>query len=166
MMKSKFRILSVIGMVALLLTALAGCSASNTAANEEQAANRQYMAQVNQSMDDLKNRLQTFNEAVSRGDSVTMKTQADNAFKAIGQLESLTPPDALKDIHGQYVDGCKALESALNSYIDIFTEVNSATEAAPFDYSTYDSRIEQIHQKYDDAIKKLESADKAATDLG
>ncbi|MEG2201378.1 MAG: hypothetical protein RRX94_04200 [Raoultibacter sp.] len=165
LMKSKFRILSVFCLATVLVVALAGCSAPNQAAKEQQSANRQYMAQVNQAMDDLNSRLQTFNEAVSRGDAVTMKTQADNAFKVIDQLEALTPPDAFKDIQGQYVDGCKALKDALNSYITLFSEVSSATEAAPFDYSTYDTRINQIKQKYDEGIKKLEAADKAATDL-
>lgn len=166
LMKSKFRILSVICLSVVLVVSLAGCAASNTAANEEQAANRHYMAQVNQSMEDLDGRLVTFNEAVSRGDSVTMKTQADNAFKSVSQLEALTPPDALKDVHAQYVEGCKKLEDALNSYVGLFSEINSATEAAPFDYATYDAHLQEIQQKYNDGIKKLEEADKAATDLG
>ncbi|MEG0070419.1 MAG: hypothetical protein RR671_00280 [Raoultibacter sp.] len=165
-MKSRFRILSVVCVSVLLVVALAGCAAPNKAVDEEQAANRQYMAQVNQSMDDLNSRLKSFDEAVSRGDSVTMKTQADNAFKSLSQLESLTPPDVLKDVHTQYVEGCKSLKDALNSYVGLFSDINSATEAAPFDYATYDGRLKEIQSQYDEGIKKLEAADKAATDLG
>ena len=38
---------------ALLTAALAGCMPVDTAANDELSANRQYMAAVNQGMDDL-----------------------------------------------------------------------------------------------------------------
>ena len=40
----------------------------------------------------LKSRLESFTDAVSRGDVVGMRTQADNAFKAIDDLNNLTSP--------------------------------------------------------------------------
>ena len=105
------------------------------------------MTQVNQTMDDLKSRLESFTDAVSRGDVVGMRTQADNAFKAIDDLNNLNVPDALKDIQKEYVDGTADLKDALNSYIDLYTEIDSATEEQPFDYSTYDQRIQDIKSK-------------------
>ena len=52
------------------------------------------MTQVNQTMDDLKSRLESFTDAVSRGDVVGMRTQADSAFKAIDDLNNLNVPGA------------------------------------------------------------------------
>ena len=66
--------------------------AAGYAAAQQQSENRQYMTQVNQTMDDLKSRLESFTDAVSRGDVVGMRTQADNAFKAIDDLNNLTSP--------------------------------------------------------------------------
>ena len=39
------------------------------------------------------------------------------------------------------------MKDALNSYIDLYTEIDSATEAQPFDWSTYADRIAQIKQQ-------------------
>ena len=137
----------------------------DTAAAQQQSENRQYMTQVNQTMDDLKSRLESFTDAVSRGDVVGMRTQADNAFKAIDDLNNLNVPDALKDIQKEYVDGTADLKDALNSYIDLYTEIDSATEEQPFDYSTYDQRIQDIKSKYDEGIGKLQSGDNKASEL-
>ena len=99
----------------LMVAALGGCAQQDTAAAQQQSENRQYMTQVNQTMDDLKSRLESFTDAVSRGDVVGMRTQADNAFKAIDDLSNLNVPDALKDIQKEYVDGTADLKDALNS---------------------------------------------------
>ena len=71
--------------------ALGGCTAAQneTQASGQQMANRQYMAQVNQKMESLTERLSGFSDAVSRGDVVTMRTQADNAFKVIEGLSGI-----------------------------------------------------------------------------
>lgn len=149
----------------LMVAALAGCAQQNTAATEQQSENRAYMTQVNQTMEDLKSKLDSFTDAVSRGDVVGMRTQADNAFKSIDDLNGLSVPDALKDIQKEYVDGANALKDALNSYIDLYTEIDTATEEQPFDYSTYDQRISDIKQKYDEGIGKLQSGDNKASEL-
>ena len=93
------------------------------------------------------------------------RRQADNAFKAIDDLSNLNVPDALKDIQKEYVDGTADLKDALNSYIDLYTEIDSATEEQPFDYSTYDQRIQDIKSKYDEGIGKLQSGDNKASEL-
>ena len=115
----------------LMVAALGGCAQQDTAAAQQQSENRQYMTQVNQTMDDLKSRLESFTDAVSRGDVVGMRTQADNAFKAIDDLNNLNVPDALKDIQKEYVDGTADLKDALNSYIDLYTEIDSAPRNSP-----------------------------------
>lgn len=149
---------------ALLVAALAGCSSQNTAANQQQSDNRQYMTQVNQVMDDLSAKLTGFTDAVARKDVVSMRTQADNAFKSIDELNKLTVPDELKDIQQDYVDGATELKDALNSYINLYTEIDSATEAQPFDWTTYDKRLSDIKQKYDDGIAKLQDGDNKASE--
>ena len=78
---------------------------------------------------------------------------------------NLNVPDALKDIQKEYVDGTADLKDALNSYIDLYTEIDSATEEQPFDYSTYDQRIQDIKSKYDEGIGKLQSGDNKASEL-
>lgn len=146
----------------LAVAVLGGCMASNTAANTQQAENRQYMSQVNRAMGDLTARLDGFNQAVSNNDVVGMKTQAENAFKVIDDLTALEAPEDLKDIQSAYVDGCNDLKDALTKYIDLFTEIENATEEDPFDYSTYDSRLKDIQDAYDSGLAHLEDGDKKA----
>lgn len=147
---------------ALIVFALAGCTQQSSAQSDQQNENRQYMTQVNQKMEDLNTRLASFTDAVSRGDVVTMRTQADNAYKAIDDLSNLDAPDALADVKTGYVDGCNELKGALDSYIALYTDIENATDAHPFDYSTYDSRLADIQNAYNDGIDKLKAADDAA----
>ncbi len=163
-MLSKFAAVAVAG--ALGASVLGGCVAQQTSAvTEAQSENRAYMTQVNQTMETLKDRLTSFSDAVSRGDVVTMRTQADNAFKALDSLSSQDAPDALKDVKQQYVDGCASLESALSDYVTLYSEIDSATDEQPFDWSTYDQRIAAIQSSYDSGIAQLEAGDKTAADL-
>lgn len=79
---SFIRTLVAVCVSAMLAVALSGCmQQASTQGNEQQSENREYMTQVNQKMDDLDSRLSDFVDAVSRGDVVTMRTQADNAFQ-------------------------------------------------------------------------------------
>ena len=146
------------------VAALAGCASLESAAKKQKSENRQYMTQVNQTMEDLQSRLDGFTDAVSRGDLVGMRTQADNAYKALDELGKLNVPDDLKDIQQEYVDGTNKLKDALNAYIELYTEIDSATEAQPFDYSTYDQRIADIKSQYDEGIGKLQSGDNKASE--
>ena len=159
------KLIGVMCVVALSVTALAGCSGQENEAAKKQTENRQYMTQVNQTMEDLQGKLASFTDAVSRGDVVGMRTQADNAFKALDELGKVTPPEDLKAIQTEYVDGTNKLKDALNAYVTLFTEVDSATEAQPFDWSTYDQRIADIKAMYDEGLGKLQSGDNKATEL-
>ena len=148
----------------LMVAALGGCAQQDTArATAIREPSVHDPGQPNYGR--LKSRLESFTDAVSRGDVVGMRTQADNAFKAIDDLNNLNVPDALKDIQKEYVDGTADLKDALNSYIDLYTEIDSATEEQPFDYSTYDQRIQDIKSKYDEGIGKLQSGDNKASEL-
>ena len=163
---TKFRFLVLACMTVLVAGLLAGCLPQmNMGASDEQKANRTYMTKVNQAMEDLNSRLKSFDDAVSRGDAVTMRTQADNAYAAIDTLSSIETPDAMKELQQNYVDGCNDLKEALNEYIDLYTDIESATEEHPFDYGTYDDRIKTIQDKYNEGIQKLKDADEAAVKL-
>ena len=48
-----------------------------------------------------------------------------SAFEAIDALAAIDTPDAMKDLQTNYVDGCNKLKDALNSYIDLYTEISS-----------------------------------------
>ena len=91
-----------------------------------------------------------------------MRTQADNAFKVLDDLSSLEAPEPLKDVAAGYVDGANSLKDALNSYIQLYTEIDGATASEPFDWSTYDSRLQTIQDAYNAGIDKLKAADEAA----
>lgn len=149
----------------VMASVLGGCASQNTAATEQQSANRAYMTQANQKMDDLKSRLESFTDAVSRSDVVGMRTQAENAFKVIDDLNDISVPDAMKDIQQEYTDGTAALEDALSAYVDLYSEIDSATDAQPFDWSTYDQRMADIQKQYDEGIDKLQAGDNKATEL-
>ena len=121
---------------AMLAVALSGCMQQTAnQGNEQQSENREYMTQVNQKMDDLDSRLSDFVDAVSRGDVVTMRTQADNAFKVLDDLSSLEAPEPLKDVAAGYVDGANSLKDALNSYIQLYTEIDGATTTVSYAYA-------------------------------
>lgn len=161
---SKVVAVAVAGVLGV--SVLGGCvTQQSSTVTEAQSENRAYMTQVNQTMETLKDRLTSFSDAVSRGDVVTMRTQADNAFKALDALSSQDAPDALKDVKQQYVDGCASLEAALSDYVTLYAEIDSATDEQPFDWSMYDQRIAAIQSSYDEGIAKLEAGDKTAADL-
>lgn len=146
----------------LMVASLAGCAQQSNSLTEQQQQSDEYMSQVNLTMDDLQSRLDSFSDAVSRDDVVGMRTQADNAFKVLDELNNIEVPEGLEDIQQNYVDGTTELKDALNAYIDLYTEIDSATDEQPFDWSTYDERIADIKTQYDEGIEKLQAADEAA----
>lgn len=155
------------GMLAGVLAAsiaLGGCAAAGqqNAATAEQQENRAYMSQVNETMMQLDSNLDSFIDAVSRGDIVNMKTQADEAYKSLDKLESIEAPEALADIKKSYVDGTGKLREALDDYIDLYAK--AASSGSSFDWSTYDEKVESIQKLYDEGVKALEEGDKAAAE--
>ena len=148
--------------IALSGTMLAGCANGVNSASSEQQAARTYMSQVNEAMEELGEGLDSFVAAVSRNDLVNMRTQADNAYKALDKLDKLEAPDAYKDVQKHYVDGTGKLREALDGYITLYTDMNGAS----FDQSTYDSRVADIQKLYNEGVEELEAGDKAASSQG
>lgn len=148
---------------AVVVATLAGCMSTAAPANEEQTANRQYMAAVNQSMDDLAAKLSSFEDAVARGDVVTMRTQVEKAFKEIDDLEAIEAPEVLADVKAGYVEGCTLLETALSDYVDLYTQLDGGAIAP--DSAEYADALAAIQAAYDAGIDKLEETDKAALAL-
>lgn len=150
--------------------AFAGCAPAQPVpqpenTSENAPSNNQYMADLNSSVEELGERLQSFNDAVSRSDAVGMRIQADNASAILDQMAALEAPEELTDLRSEYVKGCDSLKNALNAYVTLYTEIATASEAAPFDYSTYSDRLQEIQTQYDEGIQTLEDADKKATEL-
>lgn len=159
--KTMAGILALLVAAALGLGMLAGCS-SNSAVTQQQSDNRNYMSQVNQVMDDLESALANFTDAVSRDDVVGMQTQAENALATLDDLSGIEAPEDLADVKSGYEEGAGKLRDALNAYVALYTEISSSTDAQPFDWSTYDARLAEIQQGYDDGIAKLKETDELA----
>lgn len=142
---------------------LAACTTPQAVTPEEDsvAANRQYMSSLSQMSDDLTTRLQSFADAVSRNDTVSMRTQAQNAFAIIDEIRDVDAPEDLVDLKTGYMEACDDLETALNSYLDLYDQVTNET----IDRATYDTRIKGIQDEYNSAISKLEETDNQATEL-
>ena len=158
--KAKCCIFVVILSCCIALSACAGGASSNL--TEEQIANRNYMSQVNEIMVGLDEGLDSFVDAVSRGDIVNMKTQADAAFKSLDKLSGLEAPEALSDVQASYVDGCNKLKDALNQYIDLYS--GAAKSQDSFDWASYEKKIADIQALYDSGVEALEKGDKAAAE--
>lgn len=159
---------SLLALSCALLVALFafGCTVpQSTEAQSTATSSRQYMADVNQMVEKLSTQLEGFQDAVSREDAVTMRTQADNAFQVLDELSAIEAPDELSELKKSYVKGADQLKGALNDYIDLYTEIASASASHPFDYSSYQDRISAIQDEYDEGVKTLEDADKSATEL-
>ncbi len=163
MKRNKFTGILVSMFVGVMLVfSLVGCAQQGEVATDEETLARQYMSNVNQTMVDLSTKLDDFNEAVEDGDVVKMRTQADSALKELDTLSSLEAPEGLEEVKDGYVNGCNLLEDALNDYIDLYTDISTATDDYPFDYSTYDKRLSEIQKLYDDGVAELEAADQKA----
>lgn len=166
-MKHSSRIITVVLMACTALFALClatGCSMAQQ--SEEQAkaqqANRDFMAQVNVVMGELNDQLAGFSEAVSKEDVVTMKSKAAAAAKTLEKLDKLEAPEAVADLKASYSEGCKELQSALDQYVALYSEIKGATEKHPFDYSKLAERLSKIQKSYQSGYDKLKAADEAA----
>ena len=116
------------------------------------------MSKVNGIMEQLGDDLKSFSDAVSRGDVVNMRTQANNAYRSLDELSKLEAPEELADVKQSYVDGANKLRSALDEYIELFTEV----DAGSFDQSTYSSRLASVQKLYDEGVELLKKGDETA----
>lgn len=152
----------VVALASMALAfALSGCTLESST-DDTQAENTAYMSDVNQITEEVSEKLDSFIDAVSRGDLVTMRTQADSAFAVLDKLDALEVPEGLEDIQQNYVDGVGCLEEALNGYIDLYAEIESDDS---FDWSTFADRLAEIQALYDEGIALLEAGDVAASEM-
>ena len=159
-MKTKARIILVALLAVTCLVALVGCSGNN-AEQDAQTQNRKYMSSVNTIMDTLNTNMEEFATAVKDGEVVSLDAQLEAVNKCVDDLNALTPPDAMTDIHKSYVTGATEMQTALSDYVQLYEDVK-APESGSFDYSTYDSRIADIQSHYDAGIAAFQDADSKA----
>ena len=154
-----------IGMcAAALCVALVGCGPAGSTATEAQKANRAYMSQVNETMVELDESLDGFVDAVSRGDVVNMRNQADNAYKVLDKLAGIQAPEELKGVREDYVNGTTKLRDALDRYIALYTEMKSDTSLIT--QADYDTRIAEIQALYDEGVALLQKGDATVAGSG
>lgn len=159
-MKAKARIIVVAMLCIACLGALVGCS-GNTAEQDVQTQNRQYMSSVNTIMDTLNTNMEEFATAVKDGEVVSLDAQLEAVNTCVDDLNAITPPEAMTDIHKSYVTGATEMQTALAAYVQLYEDVN-APQSGSFDYSTYDSRLADIQSHYDAGIAAFQDADSKA----
>ncbi len=159
-MKAKARIIVVAMLCIACLGTLVGCS-GNTAEQDAQTQNRQYMSSVNTIMDTLNTNMEEFATAVKDGEVVSLDAQLEAVNTCVDDLNAITPPEAMTDIHKSYVTGATEMQTALAAYVQLYEDVN-APQSGSFDYSTYDSRLADIQSHYDAGIAAFQDADSKA----
>lgn len=158
MKQHAFKLGIVACIVALCLGVVVGCSGNSSNLDSSQQANRSYMSKVNGIMAQLGEDLDSFVDAVSRGDLVNMRTQADNAYRSLDDLSKLEAPESLADVKQKYLDGTAKLREALDGYIDLYT----AVESGSVDEQAYASNLETVQKTYDEGVELLKQGDETA----
>lgn len=142
---------------------LSGCAANNTQANDPQTLNRQYMANVNQIMDEIDAQMTEFSTIIKEGEVVSLSTQLANINNSVDKLKALSVPDAMKDIQSDYLKGVEELQAAFAAYVDLYEDVK-APESGSFDFATYGDRLNDVRSHYEAGIEALQSADQKASE--
>lgn len=142
---------------------LSGCASNAQQANDPQTLNRQYMANVNQIMDEIDAQMAEFSTIVKEGEVVSLSTQLAAINNSVDKLKALSVPDAMKDIQSDYLKGTEELQTAFAAYVDLYEDVK-APENGTFDFATYGDRLNDVKSHYEAGIQALESADQKAAD--
>lgn len=158
------RLLGVVAAFALMgALLLSGCASNTTQANDPQTLNRQYMANVNQIMDEIDAQMTEFSTIIKDGEVVSLSTQLANINNSVDKLKALSVPDAMKDIQSEYLKGTEELQAAFAAYVDLYEDVK-APENGSFDFTTYGDRLNEVRTHYEAGIEALESADQKASE--
>lgn len=159
--------IALLPLAICLVFALAGCAQQQMeeATEQQPKTPSQYMAEVNRSVDILKGDLQTFSEAVESQDISGMRAKAEIAFSDIDDLSNIEAPEELADLKTKYVEGAQDLKTALDEYLALYIEIEDATKANPFDFSSYGDKLTAIQNTYNNGLTKLEEADQQATEM-
>ena len=107
-------------------------------------------------------KLQKAEEAVKDGEVVSLSAQLSAVDQCVSDLEGLSVPDAMGDIHSSYVNGAKELQTALSSYVQLYEDVKAPANGVAPSGADYDSRMAEIQSHYDAGIKALQDADSKA----
>lgn len=142
---------------------LSGCASNAQQANDPQTLNRQYMANVNQIMDEIDAQMTEFSTIVKEGEVVSLSTQLAAINNSVDKLKALSVPDTMKDIQSDYLKGTEELQTAFAAYVDLYEDVK-APENGTFDFATYGDRLNDVKSHYEAGIQALESADQKAAD--
>lgn len=142
---------------------LSGCASNAQQANDPQTLNRQYMANVNQIMDEIDAQMTEFSTIVKEGEAVSLSTQLAAINNSVDKLKALSVPDEMKDIQSDYLKGTEELQTAFAAYVDLYEDVK-APENGTFDFATYGDRLNDVKSHYEAGIQALESADQKAAD--
>ena len=142
---------------------LNGCASNAQQANDPQTLNRQYMANVNQIMDEIDAQMTEFSTIVKEGEVVSLSTQLAAINNSVDKLKALSVPDAMKDIQSDYLKGTEELQTAFAAYVDLYEDIK-APENGTFDFATYGDRLNDVKSHYEAGIQALESADQKAAD--
>lgn len=142
---------------------LSGCASNAQQANDPQTLNRQYMANVNQIMDEIDAQMTEFSTIVKEGEVVSLSTQLAAINNSVDKLKALSVPDEMKDIQSDYLKGTEELQTAFAAYVDLYEDVK-APENGTFDFTTYGDRLNDVKSHYEAGIQALESADQKAAD--
>ena len=142
---------------------LSGCASNTQQANDPQTLNRQYMANVNQIMDEIDAQMTEFSTIVKEGEVVSLSTQLAAINNSVDKLKALSVPDEMKDIQSDYLKGTEELQTAFAAYVDLYEDVK-APENGTFDFATYGDRLNDVKSHYEAGIQALESADQKAAD--
>ena len=142
---------------------LSGCASNAQQANDPQTLNRQYMANVNQIMDEIDAQMTEFSTIVKEGEVVSLSTQLAAINNSVDKLKALSVPDAMKDIQSDYLKGTEELQTAFAAYVDLYEDVK-APENGTFDFATYGDRLNDVKSHYEAGIQAIESADQKAAD--
>ena len=113
-------------------------------------------------METLNTNMGAFSEAVKDGEVVSLSAQLSAVDQCVSDLEGLSVPDAMGDIHSSYVNGAKELQTALSSYVQLYEDVKAPANGVAPSGADYDSRMAEIQSHYDAGIKALQDADSKA----
>lgn len=155
----KIKILAAFVLCLACLAALVGCSDNKQ--DDAQAQNRKYMSSVGTITGTLSTEMTDFSQAVKDGEVISLSSDLSAVDTCVSDLEALSVPDALKDVHVKYVSGAKELQTALKDYVALYEDMK-APESGSADYADYDKRLAEIQKHYDAGMKDLQEADEKA----
>lgn len=161
-----FKIIFVIvGVVlATMLGLLAGCTTPTQPTTESDPVTV-YKTNLKAAASDVVSRLEAYDEAVEGGNIYTIRSSINNVFTALDGLTSIEAPADCSEVQKNYVAGCNDLRDALNSYLELLTAMENATDEQPFDYASYQSQLDGIQSQYTNGINALQAGDQTLSSL-